>query len=205
MTTVQLDKDYAVNLLDGEVVVYAHKVAYFKGFLKTPRYYFVITNKRIALVPKKSDEAENINYADIYRAKWGKIAQDNSFGEFRIVLNEKKNLLSFIPVRKSIKFQLRGVFVESVKLLGKHFAEEGKTYIATMLEIADYQQRVQAIDQRGDLSDQQKQWAKNEAWTKTSKEWGNMFEKTAIADKKPNPAQRMKLIVELVNDALKIK
>lgn len=205
MTTVQLDKDYAVDLLDGEVVVYAHKVAYFKGFLKAPKYYFVITNKRIALAPKKSNEAENINYADIYRAKWGKIAQDNSFGEFSIVLNEKKNLFGFIPVRKSIKFQLRGGFAESVKLLGKHFAEEGKMHVANMLEIADYQQRAQAIDRRGDLSDQQKQWAKNEAWSQTSKEWGKMFEKTAIADKKPNPAQRMKLIVELVNDALEVK
>jgi hypothetical protein len=205
MATVQLDKDYAVDLLEGEVVVYAHKVAYFKGFLKTPSYYFVITNKRIALMPKKSNVAENISYADIYRAKCGKIAQDNSFGQFHIVLNEKKNLLGFIPVRKSIKFHVKGSFAESVKLLGKHFAEEGKYYVSTMLDIADYQQRVQSIDRRGDLSDQQKQWAKNEAWSQTSKEWGTMFEKTAIADKKPNPAQRMKLIVELVNDALEVK
>jgi hypothetical protein len=165
----------------------------------------VITSKRIALAPKKSNEAVNISYADIYRAKWGKITTGDVTAQFKVVLKEKKNMLGFIPVRKSMKFSLQGSFGESVKLLGKHFAEEGKVYAATMLEMADWQQRQQAIDNRGDLSDQQKQWAKNEAWQQTSKEWGRMFEKTAIADKKPNPAQRMKLIVELVNEALEIK
>jgi hypothetical protein len=204
MEKVQLDKKTELELQDGEVVIFAHKVGHIKGPFMGRQVNFAITNKRIALVPYKAGEGtETINYADIAYAYVSNAMSDQSMGMFKLVMQEKTKLLGFIPAHKKMKFQLMGSLGESFALMLKDVGRELKKEAGNMMSIMDYQQRVQAIDSRGDLTSEQKGWAKTQAWSNASGEWAALFEKTAIYSKKPTPVQRMKLLVELVSEAKK--
>lgn len=204
MSKVTLDKGFDLDVQDGEVVIYAHKVA--QGGLKNlgKQFCMAITNKRIAIVAPKTGETETINYNELLHAKFKAASPDDAIGNFNLVFHEKTKMLGFIPVHKKRPFGVKGGWGESFALLGKHMAQEAKVVVANIASTMDYQQRRQAIEARNDLSDQQKQWAMDEAWMKVDKEWGEMFEKTAIHHKKPKPTQRMTLMITLINDAIKL-
>lgn len=205
MSKVTLDKGYDLELQDGEVIIYADKWGAAELTLKNILgnwYYAAITNKRLALVSKNSSEVETINYNEISWVSY----KDPSSSAAQIILkfHEKKKWLGFLPVHKKRTFQLSVKLLEAFKLLGKDMMREAKWHIANMASIADYNQRRQAIQERGDLTEQQKQWAMNEAWANVSKEWGDMFETTAIFSKKPTPKMRRDLMVDLIRQAIKL-
>ena len=207
METMQLDKDTSLELMDGEVVIFAHKVGRSKGFMGTNWLNFAITNKRIALVPypqkgKAAEPVETINYASLYKAKSKFESDSGDQGQFILVLNEKTKKLGFIPVRKSLRFGLRGSLKEIVTLNGTMFAAGLKTQLIELGKAADRQARRQAIEARGDLTYEQKQWAMSDEWQKVEDSWAGLYEKTAIYHKKPTPVDRQRLIIDLVNEAI---
>ena len=209
METVQLDKDTTLDLLDGEVVIYAHKVLLNKGFNNWRN--FTITNKRIALVPypkngKETEAVETINYSDLYMvAIKDDPVQTQDLGTFNVVFNETKKLLGFIPVRKKIMFLLRGSVKEMTALCVKYMVVEGGKSLRDFVNDMDAHYRIKAINERTDLNEWQKSWAVSAEWDKIASErrseYARLFEKGTESNRKPTPVDRMRHLVLMATEA----
>ena len=206
MAQVQLDKDVTLDLLDDEEVIYfCPRVSRKDGFMKMSVFVFIITDKRIALVPdpkwnKKSKTTETLQYTDYLYAQSGK-DPDSAFSQFLLVMKEKEKLLGFIPVHKKQMFQVSAGAKEALGLLGKEFASGIKDIAMNMAQSAENQQIYQDSKNQGEY---------DERYKKMTAEWQQIRAKAnasaAEANKKAKltPYDRRNIIVGLLNDAIKL-
>jgi hypothetical protein len=181
MATQKLDEKTAIDLQEGEVVIFSNtpKLHHVLGWFRGYQCNFVITNKRIALVPYKTDkETTTINYKDIESTfpvfptiqknpDWGnKSGTAGQKIDFQIKM--KKNGSDFSG--KKLKFEIRASVKTMFKNMGKELGSELKTGFANMMQMMDYQAKAQNIDNTG-LSADQKNAAKTAAWWTTTNEW----------------------------------
>jgi hypothetical protein len=208
MATVQLDNGAILELQDGEEVIYTHsRISRKEGFMKMLVYIFVITTKRIALVPdpkwnKKTQGVQTINYADIYYAQHGKsTAKYSSFAYFDIKMNEKRKLLGFIPVHIKQQFLISAGVKESFSLLGKEMKSELKDMAMNMAQAMESSHVDLTAKTQSEYDEKQAEIAK---------EWAKIRDRAAAsdaaADKKAKltPNDRAGIIIGLVNEARKL-
>jgi hypothetical protein len=194
---------------DGEEVIFAHKVKRRDCCFKTTWVNFAITNQRIALVPYKQGIAQaDINYADLFNARMGTEGAAKTNTQFHLTLNEKTKLLGFIPARKKITFQLFGTAGEAFKLLAKDAASDYKAMVNDLADasaVVDKQASILSHTQMG-TSAATIEREKRELWQLRSQQLHNMVSAAQTKEaksKKPTPVDRAKLLVSLVNEAIK--
>ena len=202
MAQVQLDKDFSLDLQNGEELIYADKVGRIEGFKYFGKtFVFTVTTGRIVIVPKKGAETETVNYADILYAEVHKESGDGAIGNFRLKMAEKKKILGFIPAHKTMAFSVTGTLLESLSLLGKSMAAEGKDILINT---------AQAMENNQIYLDSKNQGEYDERYKKMKAEWdairarANASNEELRKTKKPTPVMRMKALVKIINEAQKL-
>jgi hypothetical protein len=181
MAMQKLDNDTSINLTEGEFVIFSNipkiRVYHKTGFFSSNKVNFVVTNKRIALVPYKAGKEEvSLKFEDISstfpvfstierKPNWGDNASTaGNKVDLQIIMNPSTG-------KKKQKFEIHASAGTILKNLAKDQWQDTKKMLANMGQIMDNQARANDIDRNVTMSSAQKEAAKNAAWWETTKEW----------------------------------
>jgi hypothetical protein len=191
--------------MEEEFVIFANipkiRVYHRTGFFSSNKVNFVITNKRIALVPLKAGKEEvSFNFEDISGTFPGfsTIEKNPNWGEKASTSGHKADLQILMKTssgKKKQKFEIHASGLTIIKNLGKDLAKDFKAQMTIMAE----QGALYAVDKNRLLSADQKEAAKWDLMLKQAKDCFTRSADPKASSKKGEHFTARNIIVELVD------
>jgi hypothetical protein len=205
MAVVELDKKTSLDLREGEVLLHAStpNLIWRKYPFVYPRYNFVITSQRIALVPySKNKEVTNIPLGEVTGTKPS--AADfsdptRSAWSFLYLYTKDQNWFrrTFSP---KYGFGIRMKMGEAFLTIGKKVAVGTLAAMADLGSYSQQQGRAADIDKMSHLSEAQKDEAKRKSWEEIEAQSREISERMSKGPKKlPSNVMMRNYLVELIS------
>lgn len=210
MAVVELDKKTSLDLREGEMLLHAStpNLIWRKYPFVYPRYNFVITNQRIALVPySKNKEVTSIPLGEVTGTKPPSedtyYKPQSSAWSFFWVYTKDQNWLrrTFSP---KYAFGIRMKMGEAFKTIGKLVVGGTLSAMADLGSYSQQQGRAVDIDKMSHLSEAQKDEAKRKSWEEIEAQSREISERMSKGPKKlPSNVMMRNYLVELISLVLK--